>query len=107
MATHQILGCKVHVYKRPDSRFWQCSTYLAGRSRRTTTEQESLQLAKEFAEDWYLIQRDKNRQGRAAEREGLKRAAAQFERKYEIITEYQRNRRGVEDHKAGTTDVRQ
>lgn len=57
MATHQILGGKVHVYRRPNSRFWQCSSYLAGRNRRTSTKQESLQLAKEFAEDWYLIHR--------------------------------------------------
>lgn len=39
MATHTIFGGKVHVYKRENSRFWQCSTYLAGRAvaaRRTT-----------------------------------------------------------------------
>lgn len=100
MPTHQILGGKVHVYKRPNSRFWQCSTYLAGRNRRTTTKQESLQLAKEFAEDWYLTLRDKNRQGELLSEKTFKQAAAQFEREYAIITEGQRSPRWVEGHKA-------
>lgn len=100
MATHQILGGKVHVYRRPNSRFWQCSSYLAGRNRRTSTKHESLQLAKEFAEDWYLTLRDKNRQGELLSEKTFKQAAAQFEREYEIITEGQRSPRWVEGHKA-------
>jgi len=57
MATHTILGGKVHVYKRPNSSLWQCSTYLAGRNRRTSTKQESLALAKEVVSDswWKLV----------------------------------------------------
>jgi hypothetical protein len=51
---HTILGGKVHVYKRPNSSSWQCATYLAGKNRHTTTKEESLSKAKEFAEDWYL-----------------------------------------------------
>ena len=51
---HTILGGKVHVYKRPNSSSWQCATYLAGKNRRTTTKEDSLLKAKEFAEDWYL-----------------------------------------------------
>lgn len=100
MATHTIVGGKVHVYKRENSRFWQCSSYLAGRNRRTSTKQESLQLAKEFAEDWYLTLRDKNRQGELLSEKTFKQAAAQFEREYEIITECQRSPRWVEGHKA-------
>jgi hypothetical protein len=34
--THTILGGKVHVYKRPNSRFWQCSSYLGGRNQRVS-----------------------------------------------------------------------
>ncbi|MBW7996826.1 MAG: hypothetical protein FVQ81_09730 [Candidatus Glassbacteria bacterium] len=34
MATQTIFGGKVHLYKRPNSRFWQCSAYLAGLDRR-------------------------------------------------------------------------
>jgi len=38
-----ILGGKVHVYKRPNSALWQCSSYFAGKNRRTsTTKEESL-----------------------------------------------------------------
>lgn len=100
MPTHTILGGKVHVYKRPNSSHWQCSTYLAGRNRRVTTKQESLQLAKEFAEDWYLTLRDKNRQGELLAEKTFRQAAAQFEREYEIITEGHRSPRWVEGHKA-------
>jgi len=100
MATHTIFGGKVHVYKRENSRFWQCSTYLAGRNRRATTKQESLQLAKEFAEDWYLGLRDKNRQGELISEKTFKQAAKIFEDEYEVITEGQRSPRWVEGHKA-------
>ena len=54
MEKHTLMGGKLHVYKRPGSSVWQCSTYLAGKNRRVTTKDESLKLAKEFAEDWYL-----------------------------------------------------
>ena len=33
METHDLMGGKLHVYKRENSRFWQCSTYLAGKNR--------------------------------------------------------------------------
>ncbi len=100
MATHTIFGGKVHLYKRPNSSFWQCSTYLAGRNRRVSTKQESLELAKEFAEDWYLSLRDKNRSGALISEKTFRQAAAVFEREYEIITEGQRSPRWVEGHKA-------
>jgi len=58
---HTILGGKVHVYKRPNSSLWQCSSYFAGKNRRTSTKEESLSKAKEIAEDWYLQLRGKLR----------------------------------------------
>ena len=61
--THTILGGKVHVYKRPNSTYWQCATYLASKNRRTSTKEESLSKAKEIAEDWYLQLRGKLRAG--------------------------------------------
>ncbi len=100
MATHTIFGGKVHIYKRPNSSFWQCSSYLAGRNRRTSTKQESLEQAKEFAEDWYLTLRDKNRSGDLLNEKTLRQAAPAFEQEYEIITEGQRSPRWVEGHKA-------
>ena len=100
MATHTIFGGKVHLYKRENSSYWQCSTYLSGRNRRTTTKQESLNLAKEFAEDWYLTLRDKNRSGELINEKTFRQAATLFEQEYEIITEGQRSPRWVEGHKA-------
>ncbi|MGD0480886.1 MAG: phage integrase SAM-like domain-containing protein [Terracidiphilus sp.] len=97
---HTILGGKVHVYKRDDdSRYWQCASYLAGRNRRETTKEESLAKAKDFAEDWYLGLRGKLRDGELITEKTFRDAAAQFEREYEIITEGQRNRVYVNDHK--------
>ena len=61
---HTILGGKVSLFKRPRSEFWQACAYLGGRQHRKSTKQESLSLAKEFAEDWYLGLRGKLRDGR-------------------------------------------
>ena len=97
---HTLLGGKVHVYKRDDdSRYWQCASYLAGRNRRESTKEESLAKAKDFAEDWYLGLRGKLRDGELITEKTFRDAAAQFEREYEIITEGQRNRVYVNDHK--------
>ena len=56
MATvsHHLLGDKLHIYKRENSRYWQCSTYLAGKNFRATTKDKSVDHAKQKAEDWYL-----------------------------------------------------
>ena len=56
---HTILGGKVYVYKRPNSSRWQCSSFFAGKNRRTSTKEESLTKAKDVAEDWYLQLRGK------------------------------------------------
>lgn len=52
--SHTLMDGKVHVYRRPNSRYWQCSTYLDGQNHRVSTKEQSLRLAKEFARDWYL-----------------------------------------------------
>ncbi|WP_323455380.1 hypothetical protein [Rhizobium sp. AN5] len=62
MDSHSVLGDKVRVYRRADSSR-QCSTYLEGREWRVSTKTDSLSLAKEFAEDWYLELRGKSRIG--------------------------------------------
>lgn len=54
METHSILDNKVHIYKRENSRFWQCSTFMNGRNHRVSTKEESLGLATDFAREWYL-----------------------------------------------------
>jgi integrase len=99
MAKHMIMGGKVHVYKRDNSRYWQCSTYLAGKNRRTSTKEESLAQAKDFAEDWYLELRGKSRSGELRDEKTFREAADQFIREYEIITEGQRSPIYVEGHR--------
>ncbi len=94
------MGGKVHVYKRENSRFWQCSTYLDGKNRRTSSKQESLAHAKDFAEDWYLGLRGKLLRGELRDEKSFEEAAEQFVKEYEVITEGHRSPRWVEGHKA-------
>jgi integrase len=88
---HTILGGKVHVYKRPNSSSWQCATYLAGKNRRTTTKEDSLSKAKEFAEDWYLQLRGKLRDGELRTGKPFRDAAKLYLREFDIMTQGQRN----------------
>jgi len=99
MPTHKILGDKVNVYKRGRSRYWQCSTYLQGKNHRTSTKQESLAHAKEFAEDWYLELRGKARAGELITETTFDECADKFLLEYETITEGQRAPKWVQGHK--------
>lgn len=99
MAHHTLMGGKLHVYKRENSRFWQCSTYLGGRNQRISTHEESLAAAKDFAEDWYLELRGKHRRGELKKEKTFRDAARLFEREFEIITEGQRSERYVQSQK--------
>src|SRR5438876_11623117 len=100
METHDLMGGKLHVYRRENSRYWQCSTYLAGKNRRVSTKEDSLAKAKDFAEDWYLGLRGKARAGELRSEKTFREAAVQFEREYQIITEGQRNAEYVQGHSA-------
>ena len=42
METHQILNGKVQLYRRGESRVWQCSASVGGKQRRATTKREGL-----------------------------------------------------------------
>jgi integrase len=97
---HTILGGKVHVYRRDNSSLWQCSTYLAGKNRRVSTQEDGLGKAKDFAEDWFLGLRGKVRNGEITGEKTFREAAVQFEREYQIITEGQRNAEYVQGHSA-------
>jgi integrase len=88
---YTILGGKVHVYQRPNSSCWQCSSYLAGKNRRTSTKEESLSKAKEVAEDWYLQLRGKLRTGEIKSEKTFRDASALFLREYDIITQGERS----------------
>jgi integrase len=93
---HTILGGKVHVYKRPHSSFWQCSSFFAGKNRRTSTKEDSLSRAKEIAEDWYLRLRGKLRGGEIKSEKTFREVSEHYLREFDIMTQGQRNQRYVE-----------
>src|SRR3984893_13458228 len=92
---HDLMGGKLHLYKRENSRHWQCSAYLGGKNRRMTTKEESLSHAKEIAEDWYLELRGKARAGELKSGKKFRDAAQKFLLEYPVITAGQRNERYV------------
>ncbi|MDE4142236.1 TetR/AcrR family transcriptional regulator [Phaeobacter gallaeciensis] len=57
---HEAVGGRVNLYRRKNSRFWQCQGSFDGKSKRASTKTESLDEARRFAENWYL-QNEKNR----------------------------------------------
>lgn len=63
MATHSMFDGRLQLYRRDNSRYWQCSARVNGRRFRESTKQEQLDRAKDFAEDWYLDLRGKTRRG--------------------------------------------
>jgi hypothetical protein len=48
---HELMGGKLHIYRRDDSGCWQWSTYMAGKNWRVSMKEVSLAHAKDFAED--------------------------------------------------------
>jgi len=95
MADHELMGGKLHVYKRDNSRFWQCSTFLGGKNHRFSTKEEGLAQAKDFAEDWYLEMKGKHKRGEIKNEKTFRHAADKFLMEYDVITGGQRNRRWV------------
>ncbi len=51
---HFAVGGRVNLYRRANSRFWQCQATIEGRSARVSSRQETLEAARRFAEEWYL-----------------------------------------------------
>ena len=71
---------------------------MGGKQRRSTTKEDSLALAKQVAEDWYLGLRGKQQAGLLKSEKTFRRAAEQFLREYEIITEGERSKHWTEGH---------
>ena len=94
--SHELMGGKLHVYRRENSGNWQCSTFLEGKNWRISTKEDSLAHAKDFAEDWYLQLRGKLRAGALKVGKTFKRAAEQFLLEYEAITNGERSTEYVE-----------
>lgn len=93
------MGGQLHVYRRENSRFWQCAAFLKGRNHRISTKEESLAQAKEFAEDWFLELRGKVRRGEI--RGGgvtFDKAAEQFLKEFIALTAGERSPVYVQGH---------
>ena len=95
MAHHELMGGKLHVYKRDNSGFWQCSTFLGGKNHRVSTKEEGLSQAKDFAEDWYLELKGKHKRGEIKNEKTFRIAAEKFLIEYDVITDGQRSRKWV------------
>ena len=93
---HELMGGKLHVYRRARSSNWQCSTYLNGKNWRQSTGEDSLARAKHFAEDWYLSLRGKKHAGVLKVGKTFNEVADQFLLEYEVITEGERSPAYVE-----------
>ena len=52
--SHVLMDGALHVYRRENSKFWQCATFLSRRNHRQTTKETNLAAAKDFARDWYM-----------------------------------------------------
>jgi integrase len=98
MEHHTLMGGKLHIYRRPGSSNWQCSTYLNGKNRRMSTKEDSLSRAKEIAEDWYLELRGKQRAGEIKDGRPFSLAAEKFLTEFPVITQGQRNTHYVKRH---------
>jgi integrase len=99
VASHELLGGLIQVYRRGDGRYWQCSASIDGKQYRKSTGEQDLEPAKQFAEDWYLGLRGKARAGLLKTEKTLDQVADQFEKEYAIITEGQRSSRWTQGHK--------
>ena len=97
-AHHELFGGKLHVYKRDNSRFWQCSTFLVGRNHRISTKEEGFAQARDIAEDWYLWPEGQATRGRVKKWKTFKFAAAAFRKEYEALTAGERNLEYVKGH---------
>jgi hypothetical protein len=89
---YTILGSKVHVYKRPNSTCWQCSSYLAAGTAAPPPKKRAFSKTKDFAEDWYLQLRGKVRDGELKTGKTFREAAEQCLREFDIITQGQRSK---------------
>ena len=60
---YELLEGRLQVYKRDDTRYWQCSASVGGRQWRVSTKEENYPQAKLYAEDWYFGLRGKHNAG--------------------------------------------
>jgi integrase len=98
MPTVDLLGGKVQIYQRDNSRFWQARASVGGKQRQFSTKQEGQELAAKAAEDWYLTLQGKMRAGTLDDGPTFKKTADQFLKEYGVITEGERSEKWTESH---------
>jgi integrase len=104
MATrHSILGGKVQLFQRPRSPFWQSTATVGGAQHMKSTGQESLALAKDVAEGWYLDLKGRARWGDGLPRQKKRRdgvlfrdAASVFLEEFETLIGAERSPKYIE-----------
>ncbi|MFC3068422.1 tyrosine-type recombinase/integrase [Phenylobacterium soli] len=112
---YTLLDGRVHVYRRENSRFWQCAIYLRGRNHRASTHQDRLDAALTVAREWALDRIAEDRLGShslrlnaamaalpqpapsSATAKTFKQAAEAFLAEYRVLTAGERNPRYVEN----------
>ncbi|MEM9421468.1 MAG: hypothetical protein AAF986_03020 [Pseudomonadota bacterium] len=97
MATHVIFDGRLKVYKRARSRYWQAITVLEGKRFRISTKEESLQKAKDYAEDWYLGLRGKIKMGEPIGGKTFAETAEKFLGEHSVITGNDRSEKYVQN----------
>lgn len=98
VARHELLGGKVQVFQRANSPYWQCSATVGGRQFRASTKTEGLAQARDFAEDWFLTLKGKERFGGGipkAKGKTFKEVADVFMREFELLTQGERSARYI------------
>ena len=110
---HTLLDGRVHVYRRENSRFWQCAIYLRGRNHRASTHQDRLDAALTVAREWAFDRIAQDRLGarslrlnqslatelaatalapaRSPNTKTFREAAEAFVAEYEVLTRGERN----------------
>jgi hypothetical protein len=97
--SHKLMGGKLNVYRRENSRFWQCATFMKGRNFRVSTKEESLDQAKQMAEDWFFDLSARARTGTLQVGKTFKEVAKVFVKEYETTTQGHRSPKWVQGHK--------
>lgn len=69
MHTHEMFDGRLQIYKRANSRVWQCAARVGESRFRQTTGEADLDRAKDIAEEWYLDLRGKTRRGEIVKKE--------------------------------------
>jgi len=69
MAAHTMFDGRLQIYRRNGGRHWSCAARVGGQRFRSTTGVESLEQAKDVAEEWYLRLRGMLKEGKIVPKE--------------------------------------